>query len=71
MFTRLGLINKEETVTINEICQILVLGALNDTKPIRKPGGDIFAKSGPEKAKKKLEKLRYSPDYSNFSVDLA
>ena len=34
---------------LDEIGQILVPRALNDTKKIRKAGADIFAKSGPEK----------------------
>ena len=33
----------------DEIGQILVSGALDDTKKMRKAGGNIFAKSGPEK----------------------
>ena len=33
----------------DEIWQILVSGALDDTKKMRKAGADIFAKSGPEK----------------------
>ena len=32
-----------------EIGQILVSGALDDTKKMRKTAADIFAKSGPEK----------------------
>ena len=33
----------------DEIGQMLVSGALDDTKTIGKVGADIFAKSGPEK----------------------
>ena len=44
----------------NEIVQILVSGAPNDTKEIRKAGADIsdiFTNSGPEKPKGNLENL--------------
>ena len=55
----------------NEIGQILVPGALDDTKTVGKVGANIFAKSGPEKPKKKLEQIkmffRISPA---FPVDL-
>ena len=34
---------------IDETSQILIPGALNDTKKIRKAGADIFANSGAEK----------------------
>ena len=34
---------------VDEIGQILVSRALDDTKKMRKAGADIFAKSGPEK----------------------
>ena len=40
--------------TIDEICQILVSGALDDTKKMGKAGADIFAKSGPEKPSTKI-----------------
>ena len=33
----------------DDIGQILVSGALDDTEKMRKAGADIFAKSGPEK----------------------
>ena len=35
--------------TIDEFGQILVSGALDDTKKMRKTGADIFAKAGLEK----------------------
>ena len=35
--------------TIDEIGQMLVSGALDRTKKMRKTAADIFAKSGPEK----------------------
>ena len=38
----------------DEICEMLVSGALDDTKKMRKAGADIFAKSRPEQIKKKL-----------------
>ena len=34
--------------TTDEIGQILVSGAVDDTKKMRKAGADIFAKAGPE-----------------------
>ena len=40
---------KKKTKHWNEICQILVSGALDRTKSIRKTAADISAKSGPEK----------------------
>ena len=41
--------NKKKTKKWNEIGQMLVSGALDDTKKMRKAGADIFAKSGLEK----------------------
>ena len=41
--------NKKQMKQIDEIGQILVSGALDDTKKMRKAGADIFAKSGLEK----------------------
>ena len=41
--------NQKKTKKWNEIGQMLVSGALDDTKTIGKVGADIFAKSGPEK----------------------
>ena len=35
--------------TIDDIGQLLVSGALDDTKKMRKAGADIFAKSGLDK----------------------
>ena len=56
----------------DEIGQILVSGALDDTKTIGKVGGNIFAKSGPEKPptnRKKIKKI--SGIFPVFPVDLA
>ena len=39
----------KKSENFNEIGQILVSGALDDTKKMRKAGADIFAKSGPER----------------------
>ena len=47
MFIPLGQITKQ-TEQFNEICQILVPRALNDTKKIRKVDGDMFANVRPE-----------------------
>ena len=44
--------------------QILVSGALDQTKKIRKTAADIFAKSGPDKPEKNKEKSKLSPDFS-------
>ena len=49
MFILFDLKNKKETELLNEIGQMLVPGALNDTKKIRKAGADIFANFGAEK----------------------
>ena len=38
-----------KTKQIGEIGQMLVPGALNDTKTMRKAGGDIFGNVGAEK----------------------
>ena len=40
--------NQKKTNKWNEIGQMLVSGALDDTKTIGKVGADIFAKSGPD-----------------------
>ena len=48
--------NQKKTERLNETCQNLVPGALNDTKTIRKPGGDIFANFGADKTLKKWRK---------------
>ena len=59
----------------DEIGQMLVSGALDDTKTIGKAGADIVEKSGPEKPSKSKEKSDVSLDVSSFfpnlSVDLA
>ena len=44
-----GVKKPKKTKKWNEIGQILVSGALDDTKTIGKVGADIFAKSRPEK----------------------
>ena len=52
--------------------QILVSGALDDTKTIGKVGADIFAKSGPEKSKKTSEQIKiFSGIFPVFPVELA
>ena len=48
----------KKTKKWNEIGQMLVYGALDDTKTIRKTAADIFAKSGPEKTKKKTGQIQ-------------
>ena len=52
--------NKTKTRKWNEIGQLLVPGALNDNKTIRKAGGDIFASFGLEKPGNKLGKNNFS-----------
>ena len=50
MFILLGVNKtKKKTKTNNEIGQMLVSGALDDTKTIGKADADIFANFGPEK----------------------
>ena len=49
-----------------EIGQMLVSGALDDTKQMRKAGADIFAKSGPEKPPTNRKTKIYSPGFSLF-----
>ena len=55
----------------DEIGQILVSGALDDTKKMRKAGADIFAKSGLEKPWNKTEKnlnvLRMFPHFFRWT----
>ena len=56
----------------DEIGQMLVSGALDDTKTIGKVGADIFAKSGPEQKPNKSEKIKkISRIFCVFPVDLA
>ena len=55
----------------DEIGQMLVSGALDDTKKMLKTAADIFAKSGPEKPRKKPEQIQIFPGFfSKFLVDL-
>ena len=56
----------KKSENLNEIGQILVSGALDDTKKMRKAGADIFAKSGAEKPQKINEKSKFSPGFSPF-----
>ena len=48
---------ENETGKFDEIVGVLVPGALNDTKKIRKAGGKIFAMVRPEKQEKSKTKL--------------
>ena len=48
---------RKKTKTSDDIGQMLVSGALDDTKTIGKVGADIFANSGPETKHNKLEKI--------------
>ena len=57
----------KKTKTWNEICQLLVSRALDDTKTIGKVGADIFAKSGPEKPKKSEKNQNVLRDFPRFS----
>ena len=64
--------NQKKTKKWNEIGQILVSGALDDTKTIGKVGGNIFAKSGPEKPPKNRKKIKiFSGIFPVFPVDFA
>ena len=58
--------NQKKTKKWNEIGQMLVSGALDDTKTIGKVGADIFQKSGHEKPQKNLNKSKCSPGFSPF-----
>ena len=58
---------RNENEKNDEISQMLVSGALDDTKKMRKAGADIFAKSGPEKPLKNRKQSRFSPGFSFFS----
>ena len=49
IFIFLGTKNKKKVENLDDIDQILVSGALDRTKSIRKTAADIFAKSGLEK----------------------
>ena len=49
IFIFLGSKSGRTSENIDEIGQMLVSGALDDTKTIGKAAADIFAKSGPEK----------------------
>ena len=51
---------------LDEIGKMLVSGALDWTKSIRKTAADIFAKSGPEKPSKIKEKSKKSPGFSSI-----
>ena len=57
---------KKKSKQIDEICKMLVSGALDDTKTIGKAGGDIFANSGLEKHWKNKDKMNSSPEFSQF-----
>ena len=58
---------KEKKQKIDEIGQMLVSGALDDTKKMRKTAADIFAKSGPEKPGKKPKQIKIlSGIFPNF-----
>ena len=50
---------------------MLVSGALDDTKKMRKAGAHIFAKSGPEKNPKKQKNLNILRDFHSFSRGLS
>ena len=58
--------NEKQMKTNYEIGQILVSGALDQTKKIRKTAADIFQKSGLEKPWKNKEKSKQSPGFSPF-----
>ena len=48
----------KQNLKVDKIGEMLVSGALDDTKTIEKAGADIFAKSGPEKNFKKKLKIK-------------
>ena len=47
---------EKKSKNYDEIGQIFVPGALDDTKKMRKAGADMFAKDGPENPPKKQKK---------------
>ena len=57
-FTFLASKQRNNEKTNDEFGQMLVSGALDRTKKIRKTAADIFAKSGLEKPLKKLEQIK-------------
>ena len=63
--------NQKKMENWNEIGQILVSRALDDTKTIGKVGGNIFAKSGPEKPSTNRTNPNKSLEFPGFPVDLA
>ena len=73
MFILLGTKNEKQIKkTIDEIGQMLVTGALDDTKMIGKVGADIFANFGAEKPWKKTQLIKMSSGvFPVFPVDLA
>ena len=62
---------QKETEKKNEIGQILVSGALDDTKTIGKVGGNIFAKSGPEKPPTNRTIQDFLRDFPRCSCELS
>ena len=62
--------NQKKTKKWNEIGQILVSGALDDTKTIGKVGADIFANFGAEKPLKTKQISNISPDFLSFPTIL-
>ena len=64
--------NNENKLNINnEIGQMLVSGALDDTKKMRKAGADMFAKSGPGKTQQIGKYLNMLRVFLVCPVDLA
>ena len=66
MFIFWGQKNEKKSENLNEIGQMLVSGALDRTKSIRKTAADIFAKSGLEKPQNIKKKSKISPDFSQI-----
>ena len=56
---------------MDEIGQMSVSGALDDTKTIGKVGADIFAKSGPEQPQQIGKNQDFSGIFPVFPVELA
>ena len=71
IFILVGVENAKTTKRFDEISQILIPGALNDTKKIRKASADIFANVGPEKPNKyskTRQNRKTNPNKSNKSA---
>ena len=61
-----GVKKTEQMKTNGEIGQLLVSGALDHTKKMRKTAADIFAKSGPENPQEKPKQIKMFSGFFQF-----